>query len=136
MRAAVERYVDLVFPCAIFRRRRDQILDWGGAGCVPGRCSSLVFLLLLVVVDVYCSSIQSLCAMALLLVCGGMLTSSASSGAWCGYGVPRRLACLTITELPKDLFVFSLLSRDLCVVWLGLPSPLILCIHVGLCTCI
>jgi len=110
-RDVVVRYVDLV----LFWRAQFQ--DQGGAGCVPGRCSSTEIWFLPVVVGVCCGSCQSHGAMALLLIQGELPSLVASCA--CG-GVRRRKTLLEDAEPSKDCFANSLFHRDLCVVWWGM----------------
>lgn len=122
--AAVDRYVDLATLCSGFGRRA-QIQGRDGVGCVPGRCSCSVFVFPSMA-DIFCGSLLSLGAMALVSVCGGRLPSRASSGDFGGGGIWRWAAVLENAEASKDFFAFLLLvSRGFCVVGLFPLYPLL-----------
>jgi hypothetical protein len=66
----------------------------------------------------FCGSIQRLGAMALVLVCGGQLSSRASSGDFGDSGIRRWMALREDANTLKDLYVISMFCRGLCIGWL------------------
>ena len=114
--------------CSVLAARRHglRFLDQRSSGCVPVRCSTLVFL--------FCRSCQSFQAMGLLLVLV-VVNSSFSSCSHSGFGDGgggrqwrlmfflavasgrrrRHSAMVDHTKDLQDLFVFSIFSRVFCV---------------------
>jgi hypothetical protein len=108
-------WVDLCFFLASCRRC-GQVHSERSTGCVPGRCFSFVCS--------FCGSIQSLCAMVLLLALAFLPSSSYSDVGLGDDGDERWAMAAASTKDSKDLFVFSLFSGVYCVRWFAQLSSL------------